>query len=301
MKKIRLLIVCFAVLLLLPACRKTETTNEIVIKIKGLDREYDYFLLNDMHIFIGDDEVTPEYNELVASRINEFTYENLASSQNLDLWLSNLGKGYDGVILNADILDQLSAANLSHLKKVLSNVKVPYMYLRSDHDVATDWTTLSEAQRGEIDIINNEMGLNDEIYTFEENHFIIIGINMSWLNISESALNRIKDLFSKGKPVIIVTHVPYDSKVSDEISNISKEMKGGRVLLWGTGPENYYYPDSNMREYLDMVYSDSSPVVAVIGAHLHTDLSTMLTDTIPEYIISPGYSGTRTKLRIIAE
>lgn len=281
------------------ACSKTETTNEIVIEIEGLDKEYNYFLLNDTHLFIGDDEINPEYNDLIVSRINEFSLDGYASSQNFDKWVSGVGKDYDGIILNADIIDQKSYANMAHVKNVLSKAKVPYMYLMSDHDLATEWTIVSDDYQAKIDEINEEMGFGKAYYTFEEEGFIILGISYSWMSISESTLNDIKNIFAKNKPVIIISHVPYDSVVSSEISDKSRELKGDRVLLWGIGNDNFYYPNEYMTEYLNMVMAENSPVVAVVGAHLHTDLSTMLTDRIPEYLTGTGYSGVRTDLKLV--
>lgn len=300
-KKILSAVLIFLAVLSFSACKKAETNYEIEIKIPGLTRDYNYYLVNDMHIFIGDDEINPDYNELVVSRINEFSLDGNASSQNLDKWLSGVGKGYDGMILNADILDQLSSANITHLGNVLKRVKVPYMYLQSDHDLATDWTILSDKDRDLIENVSDEMGFGKPYYTFEEESFIIVGINNSWRSISEETFKELKALFDKGKAIILITHVPYDSIVSDEIREKSKELKGGRVLVWGMGAENYYYPNESMRDFLNMVYADDSPVVAVIGAHLHTELTTMLTDKIPEYITDTGYSGTRTNIHIVAK
>lgn len=287
------------VALSITACAKTETTNEIVIEIEGLNREYNYFLLNDTHIFIGDDEIHPDFNNLVVSRIDEFSLNGYASSQNFDKWVTGVGTDFDGIILNADIIDQKSYANLKHVSNVLLKAKVPYMYLQSDHDLATDWTIVSSDYQAKIDEINEEMGFGEPYYTIEEKEFIILGINYSWMSISEQTLNEIKEIFAKGKPIIIVTHVPYDSLVSSEISDKSKEVKGDKVLLWGTSPDDYYYPNQYMLEYLNMVTADDSPVVAVVGAHLHITLSTMLTDTIPEYITGTGYGGVRTDLKLV--
>lgn len=300
-KKILSAVLIFLAALSFSACKKGETNYEIEIEIPGLTRDYNYYLVNDMHIFIGDDEINPEYNELIVSRINEFSLDGNASSQNLDKWLSGVGKGYDGMILNADILDQLSSANITHLGNVLKRVKVPYMYLQSDHDLATDWTILSDEDRDIINNVSDEMGFGRPYYTFEEESFIILGINNSWRSISEETLKELKALFDKGKAIILITHVPYDSVVSGEIREKSKELKGGRVLVWGRGAENYYYPNEPMQAFLNMVYAEDSPVIAVIGAHLHTQFTTMLTERIPEYITDTGYSGTRTNIHIVAK
>lgn len=285
----------------LAACgAKTEFNNEILISIPGIDKEYDYALLNDTHLFIGDDEIIPEHNQLVVNRINEFSLDGKTSAQNFDLWISNLDKRtISGLILNADIVDQLSYANLNHVQTVLDHTKVPYMYLQSDHDLATDWTNPSAEDYEKIHKIQDHLNLNKGIYTFEEEGFIVLGINYSWMSISKETLDEIRHELSKDKPIIIITHVPYDSLVSDDLRNLSKEVKNDRVLLWGTRGDNYYYPNEYMKEYLELISAEDSPVVAVISAHLHTTFETNMTENIKEYVTGTSYSGVRTLIKVV--
>lgn len=295
----------FAVILTMLTCscgKKTDFNHEIEITVPGIDKEYDYALINDMHLFIGDEEIIEDKNSLVVSRINEFSFDGKAASQNFDLWISNLDNRHiSGLILNADIIDQMSYANLNHVTSVLERVKVPYMYLQSDHDLATDWTSPSEEYYEKIFKLQEEYDLNKGFYYFEEDQFVILGINYSWMNISEETLNGIKEIIAKGKPIIIITHVPYDSLVSDDLRELSKREKGDRVLLWGTKSDNYYQPNEIMKEYLDLITGENSTVVAVVAAHLHTEYETDFTESIKEYLCGTAYSGNRTLLRIVPE
>lgn len=282
--------------------RYTDYTNEITIKIEGLDREYDYFLLNDTHLFIEDSEIRSDYSDLVSSRILEFSLDGSTSADNFKKWVGNLDEeNLDGVILNSDIEDQLSKANLEYITGVTDKLTIPYMYLFSDHDLATDWTSPSSDDYTFINDSMIERGFDKGYSVFEEASFLVIGINRSWENISAETLDGLKAEFSKGKPVILVTHVPYDSLVSDDLKNLSKEQKGDRVLLWGFDEEDYYVPDANMTEFLNMVTADDSPVVAVLAAHLHAGFETSLTDSIPEYITGTGYNGVRTLVKIVPD
>jgi len=292
-------IMCVAFLLSGCGTKKTGYTNEIVINLPGIDREYRYFLLNDTHIFIEDDEIRDEYKGLVTERVNQFSLDGQTSAENLKKWIEGLDQeNLDGVILNADIEDQLSKANISYVRDVLKTVQIPCMYLMSDHDYATTWTCLNEENyKAAYDIINAE-GYDRPFTCFEEEGFIILGMNKTWEDISEDTLNEVKDVLAKGKPVIIISHVPYDSFVSEEMTEISKEAKNGRVLLWGLGGECEYQPNGYTEEYLKLISSSDSNVVAVIGAHLHTTASAAFTEKATEYLAGTGYGGTRTLVRI---
>lgn len=281
------------------ATEYTTYTQTIEIDVPDLDREYDYFLLNDTHLCIANDEIKPEYTEVVLSRINYFSHNGKYACDNFKDWISNLDAIHlSGIILNADIIDQKSATNLSFVSDVMENQPLKYMYLMSDHDTCSDWMNLNENSRDTIDSIMAKNGYGEPFYTFEEDKFIILGMNLSWKSISDSALDALKKIFEKNKPIILVTHVPYDSLVNDDLAGVSREYKNDKVLLWGKRNDNQYYPQGAMDEFISMVSSDDSPVVAIIGAHLHTDFQTNFTDSIPEYLTGTGYSGVRTLLKI---
>lgn len=281
------------------ATEYTTYTQTIEIDVPDLEREYNYFLMNDTHIFIENHEVKPEYADFVSTRISLFSLDGNTSAANFKEWIGGLdSKALDGIILNADIIDQLSLANLSYVSDIMDNQPLKYMYLMSDHDFTTSWTAPTESDYKEIDALMQANDFGEPFYTFEEDKFIILGMNLSWKSISDSALDALKKIFEKNKPIILVTHVPYDSLVNDDLAGVSREYKNDKVLLWGKRNDNQYYPQGAMDEFISMVASDDSPVVAIIGAHLHTDFQTDFTDSIPEYLIGPGYSGVRTLLKI---
>ncbi len=192
--------------------------NEIKIDIEGLEDSYTYCVINDMHIWASeeDEEINDENLELIKSRIHQnFVNANgIESKEIFHAVIDGLkGAEFDGLIMNADIIDQRSTDNIRYLKEELETVSYPYMYLRSDHDVASDWT---HYDKEDIKILEKDTNWNDKIVVWEEESFIILGINKTWKRMNVKTLDRIKGEFEKGKPIILFTHVPYDSKVDEE-------------------------------------------------------------------------------------
>lgn len=274
--------------------------NEIHIRVPGLKKSYTYCVWNDTHLWAKDDDpnILEEQRTNVSSRIanfcvNEYGIPSRTTFQEVMKRVDEMQ--VDGLILNGDIIDQMSVDNLSFVKNNLEQINTPYMYLRSDHDILCEWTEC------DMDLVRNmeeDMNLLEEIYVMEEDEFIILGINNSFMNISDDALAKIRNIFAEGKPIIIVTHVPYDSIVDCTFASTVEEDRG-KKLIWG---ENcYYIPDENMKEYLNMIYDDNSPVVAVISAHLHKEYTISLTDQVVEYVLSPGKDGNITRITIDSE
>lgn len=307
MKKTILVIICVIIIVLVSIIYKknngkydvmnllqeegyVSNVNNINIIIPSVDKSHTYLVLNDSHIWAdaNDSEIMDDWKEVVRGRVSEsFLNANGIDAktsfskiiQSVDLL------DVDGLILNSDIIDQMTVKNLEFIKSELDKVKTPYIYLRSDHDIARDWTICDEET---VLTLESDMNVKDSIYTIEEEGYIILGINDSWENITAETLERIKEVFAKGKPIIIFSHVPYMSMVDEKF--LDDIVDGaGRYLVWGEGC--YYQPDENMKAYLDMVYADDSPVVAVVSAHLHRNYTVKLTDTVTEYILAPFYEG----------
>ena len=92
------------------------------------------------------------------------------------------------------------------------------------------------------------------------------------------------------KPIILTMHVPLKSQVNDGLSDASKTVWQDRALLWET--DFFYSPDEVTQQFLDMVFAEDSPVVAVIGAHLHFAYDDQLTEKIPQYVFDASFKGT---------
>lgn len=58
------------------------------------------------------------------------------------------------------------------------------------------------------------------------------------------------------------------------------------------GENSYYVPNEITEQFLDMVYRKDSPVVAVLGAHLHFAYEGPVNENIEQYVFDASYKGT---------
>ena len=61
-------------------------------------------------------------------------------------------------------------------------------------------------------------------------------------------------------------------------------------MIWGEN--SCYVPDEITKQFLDMVYEKNSPVVAVLGAHLHFAYEGPVNENIEQYVFDASYKGT---------
>ena len=88
----------------------------------------------------------------------------------------------------------------------------------------------------------------------------------------------------------MISHVPFKPESDDAFALTSEEAWGGRRLYWGKDGE--YYPDANTRDVMDYLYSDESPVKAVLCGHLHFAYEGPLTSDqsgTMQYVTAPAF------------
>ena len=264
------------------------TVDEVNLNIENISDSYKIAVVNDLHLQINNDEVASENSEFMNNRITEFssigttTYE---KSKKLAEAINDIDA--DLVIFAGDMIDFCSKANTDTLNECFQKLKSDYIYLRSDHDLEPYWMTVSDY--ADCNLRQSEICDNSRILVYDLGSVIVLGFNMSQNNIESESLEKVKEVFSLNKPVIVATHVPFDSSENNDLKNYSEEVRGGRHLYWGSDAEKV--PNAEMQEFLNLIYADDSPVVYVIGAHLHAKWDGLISEKITEHIFAPCYMG----------
>lgn len=271
------------------------------IVIPGLSRDYHFAVINDSHIMCEEDLLdNANDTDMLSKRYADFTIRKASSYETWEKLYPKLDSlQADAILFNGDMLDYYSDSNFMHLKSGLDTLTTPYIYLRADHDIMPYWC--KETDEKAIEEKERDLDQNPEVALLEYDDFVIMGINMNTFQMSSSALNQVKEIFAKGKPVILVAHVPYDSSKDDSLANASKEIWKDRVLLWGLKESDYYEADDTTQEFLDLLYEKESPVVAIVGAHLHFAHESEFKTGVPEFVFDASYKGSIGYLNVYGE
>lgn len=261
--------------------------QEETIYIPGVESEYKFLYISDLHLIVQNEEVSEESKGYVEDRYKSFVNKNGRTSEEIYVKLmENLKKtDIDAILMGGDMMDYLSKANWELLKSELDKVNKPYLFATADHDVCTWWTNYTEEEAA---LLKSEMNIN-LINILEYDEFIILSIGENTSQITDSALEEIKTVFAMGKPIIIMTHVPFDSLVDEGLGEESMKVWNDRKLMWGEGC--YYVPNANTQALIDMIHAENTPVVAVLAGHLHFDYTCMINDNVKQYVFKPGYKG----------
>ena len=265
----------------------SQKMNECTVVIPGVS-QHKLVFINDLHIISPDEEIGEKYKELVNTRYSEMMVDE-NGIPSVDHWkemVDNINtQNPELVIMAGDMVDYASEANYKELETGMEKIRHPIMYIRSDHDYSLHYT--SEAlDKNTVKKMSQKIDGDPEIWKYDLGDVLIVGISNSWLPISDEALTQIKGIFTEGKPVVLVTHVPYDSLIDDSFRERCFENRE-KYNMWGK--DDRYIPDDNMSEFLEMIYEEDSPVKAVLAAHLHYQDEVVLNGDIKQYVFAPSY------------
>ena len=274
------------------------TLNEEIIIVPGLQRDYTFLVVNDVHIALESEDIPEEYLDEVRERYEMFADKE--GVQSSDLWLSLAGTldSYqaDAVLMAGDMMDFISQKNIDCLMAGLDKIKTPYMYVRADHDYDNMYSNIDhDSARGLLDALDG----NPDYFTMELEELIIFGINNSTSQISDITLSGFREVLAKGKLVFILTHVPFLPTADNNLAETSRQIWQDRVLAWGLNCN--YRPNEITLEFMKLMLAEDSPVIGVTAGHLHFKNRSMLNEKVVQIVQDPGYLGYVGIIRIQGE
>ncbi|MBR5361331.1 MAG: hypothetical protein IK123_10620, partial [Lachnospiraceae bacterium] len=211
---------------------------------------------------------------------------------------------FDAVIFGGDLLDYCSTSNMEALKAEYDRLKYPsdqILYIRADHDYGT-W--YSDGSTGFDDYkahdLHAELDGDDETHKYIDfGEFIIAGVNSSIKKPGEEQMEVLRDLYSRGVPVIAATHVPYYSQTDPTLEQLSMLVRN-KIYYWAPNSENYI-PDADMWEYLNMLYDEDSNCAYVLAGHMHAAWEGEIREGLTQHIFSPAFIGVIGVVHVVPE
>lgn len=267
--------------------------EEVTVPVKNLSKSYHFAWVSDLHM-ITDHEAGPGMDGLYLEDIAE-RYEDLPVDKDglhaEELWPMLVQKlrtmDIDGIVFGGDMIDYCSESNVNALKEGLEQLQVPYLYIRADHDMGAWYGGAVFLDRHAKELQESIDGNDIEKKFWEFDDFIMVGVDYSNKDMSKNQMWMLEEQFNSGKPVIVLTHVPYSSQVDESLKKLSMEVRNTEYY-WGG---EHYQPNDDTSEYLHMIYRDKSVVKQVLAGHLHSSWDGMITDYVPQHIFGPAFEG----------
>ena len=269
-------------------------TEEVQIAIPDVKGTYTFLWVSDLHLSggAGDPDVSPEHREESQARYEMYRSKSGRASEEtwklLSGWIDAYGA--DGVIFGGDLLDYVSEENLGKLREGFESIRTPWMYLRADHDYGRWYSDMGIRRMRKL---HRSVAPQNELWTMRFEDFIVAGLDNTTTAVKEETLEEFRRLCGEGLPVILCTHVPFDSGQNDapSLAELSRECWEDKVLCWGDGDAYDTSDGGCMKQLLEIITAPESPVCAVLAGHLHAAWEGMLTDSCIGHVFSPAFDG----------
>ena len=267
--------------------------HEEEIAVPGLQQEFEIVFMADTHVSLCD-ERDPELMEKAASRYESFRDANGEGADESFQAIMDYTSGEepDLVILGGDIVDSAMWASIDFVQESLEALNIPWIYGMGNHDFEYGAEYFSDKAYTEYLPRLSETSGTEKGYQFREyEDFIILAVDDKNNQVCEDAVEALEGLYEKGKPVILVTHVPVEPMLDDTLTEETKKVWGpsedghSRVLM---GPDSCM-PNETTQRFLDLVLEEESPVVLVLSGHIHFYHRDMLTEELPQIVTGAGF------------
>lgn len=263
--------------------------ESLSVQMDGIEDTYHFIYISDLHIIVENEQIAEDSVETVKGRIEMFRQPSGQTSAEAWVELSKVldSCGADAILLGGDMVDYASSSNIQWFIDGLKNIDTPIVYVGADHDFQAYYC--SDVSNDSIKELYGLIDGNEEVPFLELDDLCIVGINNSTSNVSESAINRVKEVMRLEKPILMLIHVPLESLVDTSLSEESKKVWGDRALLWGE--DCFYVPNENTAQLLELVYAKDSLVKEVFCGHLHFTWDGQLTENTHQHVFDDAASG----------
>lgn len=241
---------------------------EEYLVIEGLEGEYELLFITDTHVIVRAEDDSEQVKENAESRYpGFFDAAGVSSAEQFPYWMEYANEQeVDAVLFGGDIIDYPSEANVAFLNENVSGLQMPYLYTLGNHDWTYPWEYMTETAQTEyrpmLESVIKEDGV---VQTLDMGEFLIVSVDNSSNQVSKEALDAYLTVLEAGKPVIVVTHVPF---MTQSVLGRAREVWSSPVVI-GAGNYGGIYPSEESVAFVEATTAEDSPVVAVLAGHVH--------------------------------
>ncbi|MBO4374763.1 MAG: metallophosphoesterase [Lachnospiraceae bacterium] len=267
---------------------------EKTIEIDGLERDADILFIADMHISLCDDRDMDVYDKAVYRYGNMLDANGRPAYQTFHEFVDYANtEDPDLFILGGDILDSAMMASVNFLEQELSTLDVPYMYMLGNHDFEYGNEYFSKKAYEEyrprvVEVSGSENGA----HLFDVAGIHIFAADDANSQFTPEELEEFKKVYSDGKPVLFIGHVPFEPEMGDtslydkSVELFGTDSNGNSRALIG---EHSVVPNETTKEMRDLILADDSPVFCVLSGHIHYPHEDQLAPDVTQIVAGAAY------------
>ena len=262
--------------------------ENIEFKVKGLKKTYHFVHITDLHVMPDDMSEVRKDRQKIFEHRRDIRFANPKTKLKPSILWKKLPEllnpsGADAIFFGADICDFGSIKTYDTLIPVFKQFKIPFIFLRTSHDIST-WILTVRNQK-EVNERSKLIDGHPDLPVIEYDDLLIIGWDNNEYNIKKGTLEKFKKYYAKGKPILFVIHVPITIPGDGSQESMNKI---GIKHVWNN---KNIRPNQYTKELFELVTRKGSPVIGIVGGHVHRTWDGLVNGQIRQHIFSPAFEG----------
>ena len=188
----------------------------------------------------------------------------------------------------------------------MDKLDIGFLYTLGNHDWTFSWNYQSKetAQKYKPKLLEimeiaknkfsyntiNEIFVDLEVSYLEYSDLVLLSIDNSTSQITETSIPKIEKALNKNKPTLVIMHVPV---ATDYIAKQAMEKRG---KLYSIGDKGIT-PKESTKKALDLLLNNSN-IFYIISGHTHFEIEDVVEGKIPEIVCSPAFESAMTLIKI---
>ena len=271
-----------------------QISHEEQVVIPGLSNEYEFLFLADMHMAIKTRDDIGSLGDADARMAGFANWRGTQSAKHFPQWVDYAnGEKFDAVLLGGDMNDYYSDAIAAYLYEHISQFEMPYLYTLGNHELYSPW---DEAVPEDSVIYELFAEKNTAFQVLEYEDVVICAIDNQAYMVNQESLTAMEEWLDENpdKPMILLAHVPFYTEQIPGLMDTCKSVWGQSLVIG----EDTGYATEVTKAFMDLAFSEDSPVVAVFTGDNHFYYKGNLTDSVIQWVVAPAYAGDGMIIRV---
>jgi len=262
------------------------------IQVKGLKERYTFLHITDSHLSNFGPAETAERAEYGKWRVEMFSKDGIVSEERFRTYVDFANQeNVSAVLLTGDIVDFPSPENMTALKNMLAELKMPYIYALGNHD----WSYFNDVFEEDANVQRRQQfrslcgGDEDfHIKTIGELTFVVLDNTTNMYRPNTE--NRLREAVEQYNNIIILQHIPLycETLHEDTVEYWKADLNlGGKGTVLDDSADNVL-----------KILTASPTVKAIICGHLHFAHEDLLDGILPQYVTALSSYGAVTLFEI---
>lgn len=237
-----------------------------LIKIPGVQKEYHFLQVSDVHIAYAKEEDSEE-DKLVAQRETEgWSPVGVTPQESWELmedYVKGEADNTDALLISGDCVSYFSTSNCEYLKNKIDAFPIEVLYTPGNHELSV-YTENQPDIRHYHDYYDELMCGNADFWVRDYNDFLLIGVNNATKDITQDQLEQFKEQVARNIPIVLLVHIPIQT---DAVLDAIEKRWGSRNMYFVFEGNNN--ASEFAKEFSRIVRSEEGNVIAILAGHIH--------------------------------